>query len=310
MGYCMELGDDETTPGIYHLASWNDTKPTQIPITDDWPHFQTSQSLSRGIPSLPKHLLPFPATFSFPLLAATLASAATHLNALLIGLDIRWQYSTPLATGLGFASTNVWSRSARRHRSRASRNAGQSDDNRGDVTDHHDDDDDEPALGFKISVREVRSQEHDAAIHLSQDQGNNNKNGVDIIVRWVLGNESVLFESFCGMLRREMVGVGRELRWRFYQQRLDNEDQFIISLLLISKSPSHIFIFLFLMSILILVFAFVFLSFLFFASNHPWPSFPLPTSHSTPENRFIQSTFLSSSSSPHPLIPSTPTPKP
>ena len=50
--------------------------------------------------------------------------------------------------------------------------------------------DEEPALGVKIVVREGRE-------------------GVLVDVRWLVGRDSVLFESFCGMLRREVTKGGK-----------------------------------------------------------------------------------------------------
>lgn len=43
-----------------------------------------------------------------------------------------------------------------------------------------------PALGFKVRLRKG-------------DEG-----GVEVLVRWLQGRDSVLFESFCGMLKRQL----------------------------------------------------------------------------------------------------------
>lgn len=85
----------------------------------------------------------------------------------------------------------------------------------GDVMDDGNDDDDadeddEPVFGFKISLQEVPGRGLDAAVPPSQGQASISHAGVEIIVRWVLGVESVLFESFCGMLRRCIVSAGKE----------------------------------------------------------------------------------------------------
>ncbi len=50
-----------------------------------------------------------------------------------------------------------------------------------------DEDDTEPALGFKI--------------HLQQRQVGD----VEVQLRWLQGKDSVLFESFCGMLKRQLT---------------------------------------------------------------------------------------------------------
>lgn len=75
----------------------------------------------------------------------------------------------------------MWSRAARRHQRRKSNEAHDAD--KGD----EDEKEEEPALGFKVQL-------------LMGKEGS----GVEVEVRWLLGRESVLFESFCGMLKRQM----------------------------------------------------------------------------------------------------------
>lgn len=49
------------------------------------------------------------------------------------------------------------------------------------------DEDEEPALGFKVQVRQAKVE-----------------SDVEVTIRWLQGTQSVLFESFCGMLRRQI----------------------------------------------------------------------------------------------------------
>ncbi len=123
--------------------------------------------------------MPFPSDFSFTLPNTTLEDAARRLNATLEELDLQWQYRPSLATGVGFARTNVWSRAARRQQQKGSI-AGA--DTTGD-----EEEEDEPALGFKIQLRL-----------------GNEKQEIQILIGWLRGHESVLFESFCGMLKRQI----------------------------------------------------------------------------------------------------------
>ena len=51
------------------------------------------------------------------------------------------------------------------------------------------DEDGAPALGFKVRLRKG-------------DEG-----GVEVVVRWLQGRDSVLFESFCGMLKRQLTAL-------------------------------------------------------------------------------------------------------
>lgn len=122
--------------------------------------------------------MPFPSDFSFILPNTTLEDVARRLNATLEELDLQWQYRPSLATGVGFARTNVWSRAARRQQQKGG-SAGA--DKTGE------EEDGEPALGFKIQLR------------LGKE-----KQEIQISIRWLRGHDSVLFESFCGMLKRQV----------------------------------------------------------------------------------------------------------
>jgi len=137
------------------------------------------KDVARGISSLPKHLMPFPSDFSFTLPNTTLEDAARRLNATLEELDLQWQYRPSLATGVGFARTNVWSRAARRQQQKGSI--------AGANTTGDEEEEDEPALGFKIQLKL-----------------GNEKQEIQILIRWLRGHDSVLFESFCGMLKRQV----------------------------------------------------------------------------------------------------------
>lgn len=91
---------------------------------------------------------------------------------------IRGPYRPALSAGIGFAKGNVWSRSARRKQQHGSSSTQSGDAEMADG--------DDPALGFKISLR------------LGQEEA------VNVMVRWLQGKDSVLFESFCGMLKRQL----------------------------------------------------------------------------------------------------------
>ena len=101
-------------------------------------------------------------------------------------LDIRWQYRPLITTGIGFAKANVWSRAARRRSKQkniTARPVRESDDPMDE-----DEGEEEPAHGFKISLRLT-----------------SNHSEVELLIRWLKGHDSVLFESFCGMLKRQMT---------------------------------------------------------------------------------------------------------
>lgn len=78
---------------------------------------------------------------------------------------------------------NVWSRQARRKKKQQPQ-----DDNQMKV----EVDEEEAALGFKIQLRQSMT---------AADSGD-----VEVHIRWLKGSDSVLFESFCGMLKRKVEG--------------------------------------------------------------------------------------------------------
>ncbi|KAL8922219.1 MAG: hypothetical protein Q9208_005298 [Pyrenodesmia sp. 3 TL-2023] len=88
-----------------------------------------------------------------------------------------------MSAGVGFAKGNVWSRAARRQQRKEEM------EGNGDNEDSGDDGEEEWALGFKVQL-------------LIGKEGK----GTEVIVRWLLGRDSVLWESFCGMLKRQIVG--------------------------------------------------------------------------------------------------------
>ena len=108
-------------------------------------------------------------------------SCARSISETLIPLGVKFRYRPILATGLGFANGNVWSRAARRRKQQLGR--GSTDDAASD----NESDDDEPVLGFKVQL-------------VSSEKGS-----VEVLVRWIQGRDSVLFESFCGMLKRQLT---------------------------------------------------------------------------------------------------------
>ena len=138
------------------------------------------KTTARGIPSFPKHLLPFPCETTFHIADTPIDDLCATLDAELSALPILWHFRKNLSTGIGFATENVWSRQARRKMHGV------------DVDVYRRDRIDEAraALGFKVQVRldGILAEER----------------GVRVMVRWLKGSESVLFESFCGMLKRKL----------------------------------------------------------------------------------------------------------
>lgn len=138
--------------------------------------------MARGIPGFPKHLLPFPGDYTFTLPPETsIDAASTSLNGELDSLSWYWDWDKDLSAGVGYTSENVWSRQARRKM----KLAGQEGMKITTVPE-------EVALGVRVQLKLVHGQIPEA------------KGEVQVLIRWVQGTDSVLFESFCGMLKRKM----------------------------------------------------------------------------------------------------------
>ncbi|KAI9930186.1 hypothetical protein MW887_011998 [Aspergillus wentii] len=141
-----------------------------------WTDLRPAMNIARGITGFPKHLLPFPSEFTFDIPTASIDDISNKVDAELSTLSIQWNWRKNLGTGVGFAMENVWSRQARRKMQLAG--AG----HKAEI------DDSKAALGFKVQLRQDRIEEK----------------GVRVLVRWLKGTDSVLFESFCGMLKRKV----------------------------------------------------------------------------------------------------------
>jgi len=85
-----------------------------------------------------------------------------------------WKAS--ISIGVGFSEKAVWSRASRRQVERK----------QGDTMDE--DDDLEMAFGFNV--------------HVVADLDGESK--ARVMIRWLKGHDAVLFESFCGMLKRKL----------------------------------------------------------------------------------------------------------
>ena len=148
------------------------------------------QDVARGLHHLPKHLLPFPSESSFSIPKSTIDTVAGRVNEIVQSLDVQWKYRTQISTGIGFAKENVWSRSARRRKQQQGTAPSSMQPRSEDKMDESTDEDDEAELnfGFKLEIRQ--GQEVDST---------------EVRCRWLKGVDHVLFESFCGMLKRQLT---------------------------------------------------------------------------------------------------------
>lgn len=138
--------------------------------------------MARGIPNLPKSLLPFPTDYTFTLPSDVPIDATSEtLKKELASLPWFWRWNEKDFTGTGFAGENVWSRQARRKMKLAEGN---------DMTKLKG----PPAkvaLGVRVRLRLALGEKAE-------------EKKVEALVRWIQGTDTVLFESFCGMVKRKL----------------------------------------------------------------------------------------------------------
>jgi 23S rRNA (adenine1618-N6)-methyltransferase len=162
--------------------SWTDLRPTVVwigltPLSTKRA-LTSLQSVARGIPGFPKHLLPFPSEYTFELPDSSIDKVGRIADTELSSLHVHWVWRKNLAMGVGFAPENVWSRQYRRKMKISN------SEEKPEV------DEGKAALGFKIQLK----------MDPVEDKL------VRVVVRWLKGTDSVLFESFCGMIKRKLEG--------------------------------------------------------------------------------------------------------
>jgi 23S rRNA (adenine1618-N6)-methyltransferase len=144
-------------------------------IAWSWGDRRPGLSAARYDSSQLRSSMPFPPEFGVEIRGCSVETAGEMIDDL-FGRNLslkEWEWDQDEAVGWGNTTGNVWSRAARRA---LARNQG------GEKEDAA------VALGFRISVR-ARDDEDDV---------------VGILVRWTRGTDPVLFESFCGMLKRKI----------------------------------------------------------------------------------------------------------
>jgi 23S rRNA (adenine1618-N6)-methyltransferase len=128
--------------------------------------------------SLVHAVLPQPTAQTIAVASVSAADAGKRVDALLSALDVRWRWRTEVGMGVMLTKENVWSRSARRKRQRLEGGDGTANTELASAAK----DDDEVGLAVKVTCK-------DGAVDL----------------RWLQGQDHVLFQSFCGLLKRSLT---------------------------------------------------------------------------------------------------------
>ncbi|KAL8665684.1 MAG: hypothetical protein Q9202_001994 [Teloschistes flavicans] len=154
-----------------------------------WGNRRPAVRAARGVgegSGVGKGTLPFPGEYGFWVPGGGGGGVVEgRLEGVMEGVEGRWGWRREGGVGVGFVKGNVWGRKARRRRGRLEEGVEEEEEESGG------EEVGEMALGFKIVLR-------------VGEEGD----GVEVKVRWLQGVDSVLFESFCGMLRREMLKGG------------------------------------------------------------------------------------------------------
>ncbi|KAI2191516.1 hypothetical protein LOZ20_004831 [Ophidiomyces ophidiicola] len=156
------------------------SKTKRWAIAWSWKDLRPTMEVARNIPSIPKHLLPFPAEFILQPEFEPISLLIRKINDEMGSLRISWRWDQHACKGLGFAMENVWSRQARRKMHNLASQEQGSESVSVDET--------KAALGLAVYVRQTGIE------------------NVGITIRWIKGFDAVLFESFCGMFKRKIGG--------------------------------------------------------------------------------------------------------
>ncbi|KAL4905167.1 hypothetical protein BDW74DRAFT_185245 [Aspergillus multicolor] len=178
----IELGN--TNYAVTEFVQGNKTR--RWAIAWSWTDRRPAVSVARGIqsPKYPRHFLPFPSEYTFTLPDLSIDEISSAVNTELLSLHINWTWYSDLTMGIGFASTNVWSRQYRRMMKMSPHAAS----GKSEV------DPDTAALGFRVQLAMEPN-----AVEIEE-------RSVKVLIRWLQGMDSVLFESFCGMVKRKLEG--------------------------------------------------------------------------------------------------------
>ena len=127
-------------------------------------------------------VLPSPTAQTIAVPMMTAQWAGEKVNATIEGLDVKWLWRPSITTGVMETKENVWSRASRRKKKFGSEGGNEKGESTMDEGDEDSDGEQPVALAVKIVCKKE-----------------------EVEVRWLRGMDHVLFESFCGMLKRALT---------------------------------------------------------------------------------------------------------
>ena len=144
-----------------------------------------SLEVARGCKAIPKAQQPPASEVTWTVQDIKIDTLMDVVDREMQALDLAWRFKKGLGVGVGFAWEKCWARTVRRKKAREKENVDEDED--------EDEAEDERVvkdakLGFKISM------------HAGMDS-----DGVSVTVRWLKGFDAIMFESFCGMLKKKLT---------------------------------------------------------------------------------------------------------
>lgn len=128
-------------------------------------------------------VLPSPTAQTIKVPGTSLENVGEKVDELVRELDVKWQWRASIDMGVMEARENVWSRAARRKKKLAgAKSSGEAEEAKMAGSDSESEDE-LVGLAVKITCKKE-----------------------EVELRWLRGSDYVLFESFCGLLRRSLTG--------------------------------------------------------------------------------------------------------
>jgi len=164
-----------------------------------WLGLRPSQAVARGTDAVEKKYLPFPTEMELAIDTDT-RTLIDKLNEEFVKLDgMEWRFRHDLQAGIGRSiDGDVWSRHARRRQKRidVEKHGSMDVDSATDNNKDEEEEQTEARFAFKLSVQAHNSEAIPATTIASASL---------LELRWLQGQDSTLFESFYGWLKRKMM---------------------------------------------------------------------------------------------------------
>lgn len=152
-----------------------------------WTDWRPSMQVARGVGAgaLEKKYLPFPSEYSVVLEDEDVEKVGKRLEVAMKELKWSWTWDAGTGEWVGFSEGDVWSRSARRKMK------------------------DKVEVETETEKRDMHGPELKFSVRITVKAVHER---TEVMVRWLKGEDSVLFESFCGMVKRTVEGAPKVKR--------------------------------------------------------------------------------------------------